>query len=196
MSHEPTGLIHAPSAIGGQRSAVSGQLGEASEPKWHVLWTRSHSEQLVYDQLTAKGFHLFLPTIDVWSRRNGSRYRSNVPMFSGYLFLSHAMDKVSYIEVCKARGIVKLLGESWDRLAEVPESQILAIQKVHSARLPTRCHPFLQEGQRVRITQGLLADVEGILLRSKPNKGLLVISVDLLQRSVAVEIDCTHVVPA
>lgn len=165
-------------------------------PKWHVLWTRSHSERLVYDQLTDKGFHLFLPTIDVWSRRNGVRYRSNVPMFSGYLFLHHAMDKASYLEVCKARGLVRLLGERWDCLAEIPESEIQAIQKVHSARLPSRPHPFLREGQRVRVTQGLLSDVEGILLRSKPNKGLLVISVDLLQRSVAVEIDSTLVVPA
>jgi transcription antitermination factor NusG len=80
--------------------------------------------------------------------------------------------------------------------AEVPEREIQAIQRVHNARLPARPHPYLQEGQRVRITQGLLADVEGILLRSKPNKGLLVVSVDLLQRSVAVEIDCTLVVPA
>jgi len=164
---------------------------------WYVLWTRSHCEQSVSKQLEAKGFHLFLPTIDIWSRRNGVRYRSNVPMFPGYLFLHHAMDKASYIEVCKARGFVKLLGERWDCLAEVPESEIRAIQKVHTARVPTRAHPFLQAGQRVRITQGLLADVEGILLlRSKPNKGLLVVSVDLLQRSVAVEIDCTLVVPA
>lgn len=170
-------------------------MDSRDEKKWHVLWTRSHCEQSVHDQLAAKGIHLFLPTIDVWSRRNGVRYRSNVPMFSGYLFLHHAMDKASYLEVCKARGFVKLLGERWDCLAEVPEREIQAIQRVHNARLPTRPHPFLQEGQRVRITQGLLADVEGILLRNKPNKGLLVVSVDLLQRSVAVEIDCTLVVP-
>lgn len=172
------------------------QRGELRERKWYVLWTRSHCEQLVYDQLSAKGFHLLLPMIDIWSRRNGVRYRSNVPMFSGYLFLHQAMDKTSYIEVCKARGLVRLLGESWDCLAEVPESEILAIQKVHNARLPARPHPFLQEGQRVRVMQGVLADVEGILLRSRPTKGLLVVSVNLLQRSVAVEIDCTLVVPA
>ncbi len=173
-----------------------GTMDSRDGKKWHVLWTRSHCEQSVHDQLLAKGFHLFLPTIDVWSRRKGMRYSSNIPMFSGYLFLNHAMDKSSYIELCKARGFVKLLGERWDCLAEVPEREIQAIQSVHNARLPTRPHPFLREGQRVRITQGLLAAVEGILLRSAPNKGLLVVSVNLLQRSVAVEIDCTLVVPA
>ena len=166
------------------------------EARWHVLWTRSHCEQIVHDQLAPKGFHLFRPKIEVWARRHGVRYRSTVPMFPGYLFLRHAMDEGSYIEVRNTRGLVKLLGERWDRLAAVPEEKIEAIQKVHHAHLPTLRHPYLREGQRVRMTAGLLAGVEGILLRTKPNKGLLVLSVDLLQRSVAVEVDCTLVVPA
>lgn len=162
---------------------------------WYVLWTHSHCEQLVHDQLAAKGFHPFLPKIDVWSRRGGLRYLSRTPMFPGYLFLHHALDKASYIEVCKARGLVRILGERWDRLAVVvPDGEIEAIQKVLCARLPALSYPYLREGQRVRITRGPLADVEGILVQSKPNKGLLVLSIDLLQRSVAVEVDCTLVV--
>jgi transcription antitermination factor NusG len=54
----------------------------------------------------------------------------------------------------------------------------------------------LREGQRVRIVHGPLASVEGILLKTKPDKGLLVVSVELLQRSVAVEVDCTWVTAA
>jgi transcription antitermination factor NusG len=169
---------------------------DSRDPKWRVLWTRSHSEQLVHDQLAAKGFNLFLPMMDIWSRRNGQRVHASIPMFPGYLFLHHSLDKVGYIDVCKARGLVKVLGEGWDRLAEVPESEIEAIRKVHDSRLPAWPHPYLREGQRVRITQGLLAGAEGILLRSKANKGLLILSIELLQRSVAVEVDCTLVSPA
>ncbi len=121
------------------------------------------------------------------------RHPSRIPMFSGYLFLHHMMDKASYLAVCQARGLVKVLGERWDRLAVVPDTEIEAIQKVHHAHLPTLPHPYLREGQRVRITAGLLTGVEGILLRSKSNKGLLVLSIELLQRSVAVEVDCTMV---
>ncbi len=163
---------------------------------WYVLWTRSHCEQMVHDQLAAKGYELFLPMLDVWSRRNGIRQHATIPMFPGYLFLHEVMDKARYIEVCKARGLVRLLGEGWDRLASVPEDEIQAIQKVHQARLPSLPHPYLREGQRVRITHGLLAGVEGILLRTKRNRGLLVVSVDILRRSVAVEVDCTLVVTA
>jgi len=174
------------------------QIDHLTSPsaKWHVLWTRSHSEQMVYDQLAAKGFQLFLPRVDTWARRNGTRYRTSVPMFPGYVFVHHVMDKDGYIEVRKTTGLVKVLGEQWDRLAIVPDREIEAIQKIHQSQMPALPHPYLREGQRVRITGGLLADVEGILLRTKANKGLLIVSVDLLQRSVAVEVDCTLVAPA
>jgi len=62
--------------------------------------------------------------------------------------------------------------------------------------MPVMPHPYLREGQRVRITQGSLRGVEGILIQSKPAKGLLILSVDLLQRSIAVEIDCSVVTAA
>ena len=170
--------------------------GAITGPQWHVLWTRSHCEQLVYDQLAAKRFHLFFPKIEVWSRRDGLRHPIRVPMFPGYLFLRHAMDKVSFIEVHKARGLVRILGERWDRLAVAVEKEIEAIQRLLDARLPALPHPYLREGQRVRLTSGPLAGVEGILVGNNPNKGLLIVSVDLLQRSVAVEVDCTLVVCA
>ncbi|MGH9365222.1 MAG: transcription termination/antitermination protein NusG [Thermoanaerobaculia bacterium] len=180
---------------GGQVGWESG--GHAAEglerPQWHVLWTRSNCEQLVFNQLTTKGFHLFLPRVDRWSRQSGVRYLSRVPLFPGYLFLHHAIDKASYIEVCKPTGLVSVLGERWDRLAVVPDAEIEAIRRVLDAKLPALAHPYLREGQRVRITHGPLVDVEGILVRGKPNRGLLIVSVDMLRRSVAVEVDCTWV---
>lgn len=162
-------------------------------PSWYALWTRSHCERLVYNQLTAKGFDLFLPEIDVWSRRGGIRRRCSAPMFPGYLFLHHGMDASSYIEVRKARGLVRILGEGWERLAVLSDEEIEAIQAVLRAQQPVLAHPYLREGQRVRVTRGPLANVEGILVRMKPGKGLLVLSVSLLRRSVAVEVDCTVV---
>jgi transcription termination/antitermination protein NusG len=171
-------------------------LAETPQPKWHVMWTRSQCEQLVYDQLTPKGYQLFLPMIDVWKRHQGRRAHERVPMFPGYLFLHHVMDAVSYLEVARTQGLVKLLGRRWDELAEVPAAQVLALQKVRQAGLQARPHLYLHEGERVRITGGLLEGAEGILLRKHPNKGLLVVSIDLLQRSVAVEVDCTLAAPA
>jgi len=81
-----------------------------TRPGWHVLWTHSHCEQLVYDQLAIKGFELLLPTIDAWSRRRGIQRLSRVPLFGSYLFLHHAMDKASYLEIRKTRGSSVSLG--------------------------------------------------------------------------------------
>jgi transcription termination/antitermination protein NusG len=105
------------------------------------------------------------------------------------------MDKHSYIEVRKARGLVNILGGRWDQLMPVPEVQISAIQTMMLSSLPLLPYPYLQVGQRVRIIDGPLTDVEGILVRTNPNRGRLVLSVDLLRQSVAVDVDCTRVVP-
>jgi len=164
---------------------------EQTTPPWRVLWTRSNCERLVYDQLAPKGFDLFLPTAEAWSRRGGVRVRGRIPLFKGYLFLRHAVDKANHLEICKARGLVRMLGERWDRLESVADSEIAAIRKLVRSELPIFPYPYLGEGQRVRITAGPLADVEGIVVRGNPKKGLLVVSVELLRRSVAVHLDCT-----
>jgi transcription termination/antitermination protein NusG len=166
-------------------------MRECATPAWRVVWTRSNCEQLVYDQLATKGFDVFLPTAEAWSRRGRIRVRARIPLFRGYLFLRHAMDKASYLDICKARGLVRLLGQRWDQLEAVSDSEIDAIQKLIRSELPVFPYPFLREGQRVRITNGPLAGVEGIMVRGNPKKGLVVVSVELLRRSVAVQLDCT-----
>jgi transcription antitermination factor NusG len=166
------------------------------EPQWHVLWTRSNCEQLVEGQLAAKGFEVFLPRIEQWSGRGSSRGRARIPMFPGYLFLRAAVDMTSYVEVSKARGLVRILGSAWNRLAAVPREEIEAIEKTVRSHLPAMPYPYLKHGQRVRITRGPLVGVEGIFVHSEPRTGLLVLSVELLRRSLAVHVDCTTVAPA
>ncbi len=172
------------------------QTRRESQPGWHVLWTQSHCEQLVHDQLAGRGFEAFLPKINVWSRRGGRRHLVRQPMFPGYLFLRHALDKDAYIEVRKARGLVTVLGRTWDRLAVVPESEIESVRALSGSDLPSMPFPYLKDGMRVRIASGPLSGLEGILERRKEEKGFLVLSVEVLCRSVAVEVDCTSVVPA
>jgi len=160
---------------------------------WYALWTRSHCEQLVCGQLAAKGYETFLPRLAAWKRRGGDRRLALQPMFPGYLFVRHAMDKASYVDVMKSRGLVRVLGERWDRLAVLPDAEIEAIGRLVDSGLPALPYPWLRTGQPVRIAHGPLAGVEGRLMEKKEGKGMLVLSVEILQRSVAVEIDCTLV---
>jgi len=177
-------------------AAIAPAASVDGDANWYAVWTRSHSEQLVADQLMAKGFDVFLPRISIWSRRGGIRHVIQVPMFSGYLFLHEAVDKNTYIEVQKARGIVRILGERWDRLSPIADVEIESLQRVLDAQLTLTPYPYLREGQRVRITGGPLKGVEGFLVKNKLRKGLLVLSVNLLQQSVVAVVDCTWVDPA
>jgi transcriptional antiterminator NusG len=166
-----------------------------AERQWYALWTHGHCELLVFEQLIAKEFDAFLPRVRKWSRRGKTQRLISEPMFSGYLFVRHAMDRPALIEILKTRGLVRILGDRWDRPAIVPDAEIDAIQRLLNTDLPVFPHAYLHEGQRVRITQGPLTDLTGILIQQKPNKGHLIVSVGLLRRSVAVELDCMSVEP-
>jgi transcriptional antiterminator NusG len=174
--------------------ALEGHLPLAGvTQRWHVLWTKSNCEQAVYEQLMAGGFDVLLPTVDKWSRRKHTRCLYSAPLFPGYLFVRHAMDKAGYIEINKARGLVRILGERWDKLATVPDDEIDAIRRVNQSDLPRMPHPYLKIGQTVRIISGPLANVQGVFVREESKRGLLVLSIELLRRSLAVEVDCTLV---
>jgi transcription antitermination factor NusG len=178
-------------------TALTSQPGTACPAdRWFALWTHSHCEQLVHDQLVQRGFHAFLPTIDLWSRRRGVRRLLRVPMFSGYLFVRHAMDRESHVEMRKLRGLVRVLGERWDRLEAIPDAEMKPIVHLATSRQPILPFPYLKEGQRVRITTGPLSGVQGFFIEANAQRGTLVVSVHLLQRSVSVVVDATEVAPA
>lgn len=179
-----------------QMDVMDGSVESTEDRHWYALWTHSHCEQLVRDQLAAKGFDVFLPKVEIWSQRAGAKHRILTPMFPGYLFVRDRLTDDRYAQVLNARGLVCVLGNGAGRLADVPDQEIDAIRAVVQSRLPAVPHPYLRTGQRVRITKGPLADVEGILVDRHAGKGLLVLSVHLFQRSVAVEVDCTAAVAA
>lgn len=179
-----------------ESNAMIDPAAGADVGSWYALWTNAHCEQLVYDQLLQKGFDALLPTVDVWSRRRGVRRLIPAPMFPSYLFVRGIIDKHAYIEINKVRGLVCMLGERWDRLTTIPDGEMQAIARVSAVREPVMPYPYLKEGQRTRITSGPLAGVEGILVESRPQQGLLVLSLHLLHRSVAVVVDGCDVVPA
>jgi transcription antitermination factor NusG len=162
---------------------------------WYAVWTRSHCERLVQDQLAARGFAAFLPEIGVWSKRQGRLHVVPAPMFPGYLFVRDRMDKHAYIEMLKVRGLVRILEDGWSRLTPVPTHEVEAVERVLQAKMPVFRHGNLNQGDRVRVTDGPLTGVEGAYVEDKPGTGRLVVSIGLLGRGIAVEIDGTSVTP-
>lgn len=178
----------APGRIKGAKPAAI-----AISPGWYAIWTRSHFEQLVSDQLAFKGFELFLPKGTIRERRNGIARSTDVPLFPGYLFVHHLLDKTSHVEILKTRGVVRVLGQPPDQATPIAPEQIQAIRRLIETGLPVFPYKTPTAGDRVRIVDGPLAGVEGVFLRERPERGLLVVSVHLLQRSVAVEVDMADV---
>ena len=104
--------------------------GDAVQCPWFAVWTHSNCEERVREQLAEKGFRTFLPTVRDWSRRAGVRRLISRPMFPSYLFVQHQIEKHSYVEIMKTKGLVRILGERWDRLEPIPTGEVDAIRRV------------------------------------------------------------------
>jgi hypothetical protein len=99
----------------------------------------------VHDQLAAKDFDVFRPTIEVWSGGGSVRRLARVPMFRGCVFLRHAMDKAGSLETYKTRGLTRILGERRDRLDAVPHAGVESIRR--SWKPATRSFPVRISGR-------------------------------------------------
>jgi transcriptional antiterminator NusG len=116
-------------------------------------------------------------------------------MFPGYLFVHHAIDKSSYVEMLQVRGLVRILEYGWTKLTPIPEDEIASIQRIQQSDVPVFPHAHLTRGDRVRVQEGPLIGLEGLFVQDHPTRGRVVVTVNLLGRSVAVEVDCTSVSP-
>jgi transcriptional antiterminator NusG len=161
--------------------------------EWYAVWTRSNCEHLVEEQLAAKAFTAFLPEMTVRGRRDSRSHITRVPVFPGYLFVRHAMDKTSYVEILKARGVVRILEGGWSRLTPIPAGEVDDIRRLVLSGVPLFSHAYFNQGDRVRVVEGPLVGLEGLFVREQPNKGRLVLSINQLQASVAVEVDSASV---
>jgi transcriptional antiterminator NusG len=158
---------------------------------WYAIQTRSRHEKVVRDQFAAKSITHLLP---LWRKRSIWKDRVkfvDVPLFGGYLFGYFPLqDRVAVLETVGVARIVGLNG----RPVPIPDEQIATVRTMMDQGLPCSPHPYLVEGMRVRIKRGLLAGAEGILI-AKKQRHRLVISVDIIQQAVAVDVDSADVEP-
>src|SRR5271154_4213285 len=158
---------------------------------WFALQVRSRYEKKVATFLDGKGYEWFLPTY--WSGRRWSDRIKQVelPLFPGYLFCR--FDAQHRLPILKTPGVVQIVGYNRQPVP-VDEAEIAAIQTLVSSGVPNQPCSFVEIGDRVEIGSGPLRGLEGILVESR-GRHKLVLSVSLLQRSVAVEIDSMSVTP-
>jgi transcription antitermination factor NusG len=155
------------------------------EPRWYAAYTCANHEKRVAAELGARDVEHFLPLYSSVRRWKDRRVNLDLPLFPGYVFVRLALrDRLRVVQI---PSVVHLVGFGGLPTA-LPDTEMEIMRSGLSERLRAEPHPFLMEGRRVRVRSGPLAGMRGILLRRK-GKARFVISVELIMRSMAVEMD-------
>lgn len=163
------------------------------KPRWYALHVRARHEKAVERRLQDEGMEIFVPTTVEVHRWSDRKKKVEVPLFNCYVFVRCALsaeDRTRVYRVESVHGFVGVHGAS----LPIPDEQIDSIRKVVTQSAPWRSYPFLKAGQRVRVRGGAMDGVEGVFL-SENGDHSLIISVDAIQRSMAVRIDGYRVEP-
>jgi transcription antitermination factor NusG len=172
-----------------EASAESGT--KHGELPWFAVHVRTRHETAIASFLDAKGYEQFVPLYKFKKRWSDRVKVLEAPLFPGYLFCR--FDPQFRLPILKTPGVIQIIG--YNRIpTPIDETEISAIQTVIESGLQTQPWPFLEVGERVRIGSGSLRGLDGIVVKMKENHRL-VVSVTLLRRSVAVEIDSSLVEP-
>ena len=163
----------------------------SAELPWFAIQVRTRYEKQVAQSIESKNIHTFLPLYAARRRWSDRTKEVHVPLFDGYVFCQ--LDPCERMPVLVTPGVLQFVGIGKTPVPVEP-GEIAAIQKLVQFGSVVRPWPFLREGERVRVDDGPLRNVEGILLRGE-DADEVVVSITLLQRSVAVKIDRALVTP-
>jgi transcription antitermination factor NusG len=164
---------------------------EINSERWYALQVRSRWEGSTATLLSGKGYQTFLPTYKAKKRLGVNSREQAVPLFPGYVFCQ--FDVCNRLPVLVTPGVLSVVG-SGRTPVPVDDSEIVALQRVVSSGIQTEPWPYLEVGQQVRIQEGVLSGLEGILTSFRGSHRI-VVSVSLLCRSVSLEISRVAVSP-
>jgi transcription antitermination factor NusG len=157
------------------------------EPQWYAIHTRSQHEKLVAARLESRGITTFLPLVTEVRRWSDRRKLVQMPLFSCYTFVHMPFVAELWAAVLGVSGVLSFVGVRGQGVP-IPEKQIESIRTVLASNAGYMLCPFLKVGQHVRIRGGALDSIEGILVARNGDR-TVVISVEPIQRSLAVRID-------
>jgi transcription antitermination factor NusG len=169
------------------------QWTSQQELRWYALHTQARHEKTVELRLREEGMETFLPTAVEVHRWSDRKKKVEVPLFNCYVFVRCALSAEDRARVYRVESVHGFVGSRGTSLP-IPDEQIESIRRVLTQAAPWRSYPFLKAGQRVRVRGGAMDGVEGVFV-SENGDHSLIISVDAIQRSMAVRIDGYHVEP-
>ena len=156
--------------------------------KWYALHTRSRFEQKVYEGLCGKSLDAFLPRIQVMSRRKDRRKKIFVPMLPGYVFVRSELHPDEHLQILKTVGVVRMVGFR-GRAVPANEEEIASLMILDGTDRTVQNRAYMKKGDRIIITEGPLKGLTGFYLHHKGQTDKVVVSIELLRRSLEVEIE-------
>ncbi len=158
---------------------------------WYAVHTRSRHEDKANAGLIQKSYSVFLPKIEVWSKRKDRKKRIFLPLFPGYLFVELLKPAPeNRLDVLKTFGVVRILGNPiTSEPIPVPDDKIDAIRRIINSKVEIQNIQYPRVGEPARIIDGPFKGVEGIVVGTDYKKDLFVITIELLQRSVAIKLE-------
>ena len=156
--------------------------------KWYAVHTRSRFEQKVHGGITGKSIEAFLPRVQVMSRRRDRVKKILVPMIPGYVFVRFDMDPETYWDIIKTTGVVKLVSFRGEPVP-ADDREVASLMILDGTDRTVQNSAYINKGDRVMIMEGPLKGLVGFYVRRKGQSNKVVVSVDLLKRSLAVEIE-------
>ena len=157
---------------------------------WFAVHTKSRHEEIVYKGLLQKSINTFSPKMEVWSKRKDRKKRIMIPVFAGYLFVEFDLNNQTRLNILTTPGVVRILGKrvGGEPIA-IPEDQIQAIRRLVESKIEMKRIEYPQIGEKARIKDGPFKGIEGMVLKMDLKKDTFVVSIDLLQRAVALEME-------
>jgi transcriptional antiterminator NusG len=155
--------------------------------KWYAVHTRSHFEQKVFDGFAGKSIESFLPKIQVMSRRKDRRKKILIPLLPGYVFVRFDMNPETYWDIIKTTGVVRMVGVS-GKPVPAKDEEVASLMILDGTDRTVQNRTYMRAGDRVMIMEGPLKGLVGYYLRHKGQSDKVVVSIELLRRSVAVEV--------
>ena len=156
--------------------------------KWYAIHSRSRHEDVVLNGLKKKFIEAFLPKMQVMSRRKDRRKMIMVPILPGYVFVHSDLNLYQYWNILKTYGVVRILGIQ-GKPVPVKDEEIASLKTLDGTDRTVRNQAYMKKGDRVMIMEGPLQGLTGFYLKHKGKVDKVVVSIELLQRSLAVEVE-------
>lgn len=163
------------------------------ESQWYALYCKSRHERQVNDHLVAKNITAYLADCETRVQWGARQRKVRKILLPGYVLVQAKMTAQMYLKVLQTPSVVRFVGKPWPHLSWIPAEQVASLRLLLGSQQAFEEVPYWQSGERIEVIAGPLAGLQGLVAGLPNRKNRVIVSIDLLQRSMAVEVDAHYI---